>query len=772
MRQVKIVLVCMSLCIFGAVANSINWLTESTFENIDSSNIPQGWDFLRLAGSPQISYEDGTLGKIITFDNNPADKFMFLSPVVPLGKGSIFKVGMTYSTEMILEGKLILNVATITQTGASELIKAIPLSYASNSKTMETEELKLPQTGVGVRIWLSCERYKGSLSIEKMGIYSELERTGNLIPNGDFEELIRDFPKGWRKSPVDSSVKVEREYNKTGRVAVSLENLDRNYTGGVTVKSNYFPVSPNQEYMLTAWLAGEDIVAIERGAKGACLNVLGTGLNILSDQLFGDFPWQELKFRFKVGNVNEIRVDVCLFKATGRLFCDSVSLQPAEQITGLPLKLSGWLGSQIKYSPEVISTNNLLYLSTKLIPQNQALNLTLVFSAEGLIPFEKKKERVGSPYIPYLTVTMRELFKNQPKATFSLGDVFIKYSPYIANNYYKRTKGFAIENLQFKTGTLSGFYFWEPDLESTYRYNAVGIMNRFEDERSEKTVIWLGRFDKQKEKNLVEQANLFQYRLSLGQNSLTCLFSGLVKENELSSMKKVDLAIPSPIYSLLCGLYSCSPNYGPYYRDRLEKYMMREDIYLSKGNPVDHYLGKDGLYAQIYGNELEFALDAYRKTEADVTKPEATMKLNWADFACYLVYANDALDFSELGFSKARPFGRGKLEGYVACLSDRSGINNPMFAKGNSFNLNVTYEITDQQWQNATFKVGLRTCPGSKLSQTYLEGHWKTLYGLELSLACASPNIEELLEDFVWFDKFDRLFYRDNHIYLCKRLLF
>jgi putative membrane-bound dehydrogenase-like protein len=144
----------------------------------------------------------------------------------------------------------------------------------------------------------------------------------NLLPNGSFEEVENDLPKGWQI----------RDYNGEARHDIADEghsghhSLHIESTAGADASCFVeVPVEPNTDYTLSAWIKTSKLVKGE--SKGALLNVHGTDFK--TNAVDGTADWRRVAVSFNSGKLTSASIN-CLFggwgEAKGSALFDDVEL--------------------------------------------------------------------------------------------------------------------------------------------------------------------------------------------------------------------------------------------------------------------------------------------------------------------------------------------------------------------------------------------------------------------------------------------------------------
>jgi hypothetical protein len=173
--------------------------------------------------------------------------------------------------------------------------------------------------------------------LEKLGVVSNLstDEEGNLVFNGDFEQMPLNTGFDWRYSPgnfiaLDFSDPVAH----SGKVCLRIEfTVSRNE--GYTPLYQLVPVAANQVYLVTAYVRSQDVTS----DSGPRLQVQdpfhSNGPNVMSETTVGTTPWHQISLKFCTGpdtklvslSVTRVRGRTFPTEITGSFWLDSVILR-------------------------------------------------------------------------------------------------------------------------------------------------------------------------------------------------------------------------------------------------------------------------------------------------------------------------------------------------------------------------------------------------------------------------------------------------------------
>ena len=190
---------------------------------------------------------------------------------------------------------------------------------------------------------------------EAQNVWQDLERLGvvsthntvasdNLVFNGDFEQIPLNAGLDWRYNIApylyldffDPSA-----YQGTRCLRMDF-TVSRNeeYLGVF----QYVPVSPNQEYILQAFVRSQNITSDSGPRLRVFDPVCPTCLDATSDTTVGTTAWHQVNLRFTTGSHTQL-VNLSVFRPrsrtfpmeiTGSFWVDAVSLKPADSVGDEP----------------------------------------------------------------------------------------------------------------------------------------------------------------------------------------------------------------------------------------------------------------------------------------------------------------------------------------------------------------------------------------------------------------------------------------------------
>lgn len=190
---------------------------------------------------------------------------------------------------------------------------------------------------------------------EARNVWQDLERLGivsthntvasdNLVFNGDFEQIPLNAGLDWRYSFTP--------YLYFDFFDPSAFQGTRCLRMDFTVSRNedflgvfqYVPVSPNQEYILQAFVRSQSITSDSGPRLRVYDSTCPTCLDAFSDTTVGTTPWHQVDLRFTTGphtqlvNLSVLRPRSRTFpmEITGSFWLDAVSLKPTDSVTDQP----------------------------------------------------------------------------------------------------------------------------------------------------------------------------------------------------------------------------------------------------------------------------------------------------------------------------------------------------------------------------------------------------------------------------------------------------
>jgi hypothetical protein len=203
--------------------------------------------------------------------------------------------------------------------------------------------------------WALVEPYLERLlrqgrTLEALSVWQAVEKSGGFLPaRNDAENLV--FNGGFEQAPLNAGF--DWRYRNAPGVGVDFSDPSalqgrRCLRVDFTVSSNQeyepvyqlVPVSPNQEYVLTASARSENITS----ASGPRLRVLDAQcpdcLDVVTDTTVGTTPWHTLSARFSTGaGMRFVRLAVWRPRSrnfpteiTGRFWVDAVCLKPQTRV--------------------------------------------------------------------------------------------------------------------------------------------------------------------------------------------------------------------------------------------------------------------------------------------------------------------------------------------------------------------------------------------------------------------------------------------------------
>ena len=171
--------------------------------------------------------------------------------------------------------------------------------------------------------------------LEKLGVISNpaTDDEGNLVFNGDFEQMPLNTGFDWRYSPGNFiALDFSDPTAHSGKVCLRIEfTVSRN--DGYTPLYQLVPVAPNQAYLLTAYVRSQEITSDSGPRLQVQDSFHSNGPNVMSETTVGTTPWHQISLRFCTGPDTKL-VSLSVIRVRGRTF-------PTE-ITG-----SFWLDSVV-----------------------------------------------------------------------------------------------------------------------------------------------------------------------------------------------------------------------------------------------------------------------------------------------------------------------------------------------------------------------------------------------------------------------------------------
>lgn len=183
---------------------------------------------------------------------------------------------------------------------------------------------------------------------EALSVWQAVEKPGgvrddaeNLVFNGGFERapLNAGFDWRYRDAPGEVAVDFSDPSARQGRRCLRLDfTVSRN--DEVEPVYQLVPVSPNQEYVLTASTRSEDITS-DSGPRLRALDLdCARCLDVATDTTVGTTPWHTVSARFSTGAETQfLRLSVWRPRGrsfpteiTGQFWLDAVSLKPAREL--------------------------------------------------------------------------------------------------------------------------------------------------------------------------------------------------------------------------------------------------------------------------------------------------------------------------------------------------------------------------------------------------------------------------------------------------------
>jgi len=148
--------------------------------------------------------------------------------------------------------------------------------------------------------------------------------SGNIVPNGSFEEALNDRPVGWEQQTYGGKGQFSYvEGGRTGKWAVSLSSESGADIGWLAS----VPIKPRSQYRLSGWIKTENVAA--GSGKGALLN-LHNIQPLQSRAVTGTNDWTRVEIVFDSGEHQLAEIN-CLLGgwglSTGKAWFDDLSLQ-------------------------------------------------------------------------------------------------------------------------------------------------------------------------------------------------------------------------------------------------------------------------------------------------------------------------------------------------------------------------------------------------------------------------------------------------------------
>jgi hypothetical protein len=157
--------------------------------------------------------------------------------------------------------------------------------------------------------------------LEKLGVISKpaTDEGGNFVYNGDFEQTPLTMGLDWRdRVGPYIALDFSDEAAYTGKRCLRIDfTVSRNEE--YLPVYQLIPVSPNQAYLLTAYVRSQDITS----DSGPRLQVLDTvhprGPHVVSETTVGTTPWHQISLKFCTGPDTKL-VQVSVLRLRGRTF--------------------------------------------------------------------------------------------------------------------------------------------------------------------------------------------------------------------------------------------------------------------------------------------------------------------------------------------------------------------------------------------------------------------------------------------------------------------
>ena len=190
---------------------------------------------------------------------------------------------------------------------------------------------------------------------EARNVWQDLERlevvsthntvaSDNLVFNGDFEQIPLNTGLDWRYSVapylyVDFFDPAAYQGTRCMRMDFTVSRNEQ-YVGVF----QYVPVSPNQEYILQAFVRSQSITSDSGPRLRVIDSACPTCLDAMSDTTVGTTPWHQINLRFSTGPQTQL-VNLLVFRPRSRIFpmeitgsfwLDAVSLKPADSVSDQP----------------------------------------------------------------------------------------------------------------------------------------------------------------------------------------------------------------------------------------------------------------------------------------------------------------------------------------------------------------------------------------------------------------------------------------------------
>ena len=181
----------------------------------------------------------------------------------------------------------------------------------------------------------------GFHELENFGsIRFQKKNDGNIVNNGDFTAEVKDRYAGKWAGPQKNDIKngeswaiVSDEFINGGK-SLMLKCPEK----GSVCLTQYLPeMKANTEYLLTFFLKTEDVVPLERGASGVCVNInYDKNLWFPANFYTGAVPWTKQGFKFKTAekdpnNKNPGYIRLRIMNAKGTAWFDDVKIVPVTE---------------------------------------------------------------------------------------------------------------------------------------------------------------------------------------------------------------------------------------------------------------------------------------------------------------------------------------------------------------------------------------------------------------------------------------------------------
>jgi tetratricopeptide (TPR) repeat protein len=174
--------------------------------------------------------------------------------------------------------------------------------------------------------------------LEKLGVVANpgQDQDGNLIYNGDFEQMPLNAGFDWRNLPapylaLDFSDPAAHSGKSCLRIDFTV-NRNEEYRPLFQL----VPVAPNQAYTLTAYVRSQDITSDSGPRLQVVDPIHSNGPNAMSETTVGTTPWHQINLKFCTGPDTKL-VQLSILRVRGRTFpteitgsfwLDTVAMKP------------------------------------------------------------------------------------------------------------------------------------------------------------------------------------------------------------------------------------------------------------------------------------------------------------------------------------------------------------------------------------------------------------------------------------------------------------